>query len=104
MPCVKTLSELFVVERSAQQMSLEREVLLDRSEAREKHLGALWVAKPAQAPLTFTRRLMAILGPIVHACCRLDEHVSDVCQLGNPGLHGRITAQLVGDDPARHRT
>lgn len=102
-PRVKTLSELFAVERSAQQMSLEREVLPDRSEAREKRLGALWVAKSAQAPLTFTRWLMAIFGPIVHAGCSLDEHVFDVCQRGDPGLRGRVTAQLVGDDLARHR-
>lgn len=59
MPRLKTLSELFAVERRAQQMSLEREVLPDRSKAREKGLSALWVAKSAQAPLTFTRRLMA---------------------------------------------
>jgi hypothetical protein len=46
MPCVETLGELIAVERSAQQVSLEREVLPDWSEAREKHLGALWVSKP----------------------------------------------------------
>ncbi|AMV45931.1 hypothetical protein ATN79_28735 [Paraburkholderia caribensis] len=103
MPRVKALSELFAVERRAQQMTLEREVLPDRSEARKKRLGALWVAKSAQAPLTFTRRLMAIFGPIVHAGRSLDEHVLDVCQLGDPGLRGRITAQLVSDDPARHQ-
>jgi hypothetical protein len=78
-------------------------VLPDRSEVREKRLGALWVANPAKAPLTFTRRWMAIFGPIVYAGCSLDEYVFDVCQLGDPGLRGRITAQLVGDDLARHR-
>src|SRR5690349_1065881 len=84
-------------------MPLEREVLPYRSEVREKRLSALWVGKPAKAPLTFTRRLMAIFGPIVHAGCSLDEYVFDVCQLGDPGLRGRVTAQLVGDDLARHR-
>src|SRR5260370_4873910 len=103
MPRFKTLSELFAVERRAQQMSLDREVLPDRSEVREKRVGALWVTKAAQARLTFKRRLMAIFGPIVHAGCRLDVHVPDVCQLGNPGLRGRITAQLVGDDLAWYR-
>src|ERR1700761_1148586 len=103
MPCVKTPIQPFAVERRAQQMSLDCEVLPDRSEVREKRPGALWVAKPAQAPLTFTRRLMAIFGPIVHAGCSLDEHVPDVCQLGDSGLRGRITAQLVSDDLARHR-
>lgn len=102
MPRVKAVSELFAVERRAQQMSLESEVLPDRSEAREKRLGALGVAKSAQAPLTFTRRLMAIFGPVVHPGRSLDEHVFDVCQFGNPGLRGRITAQLVSDDLARH--
>jgi uncharacterized protein (DUF4213/DUF364 family) len=33
MPCVKSLRELFAVRRSAQQMSFEREMLPDRSEA-----------------------------------------------------------------------
>src|SRR5258705_2689264 len=103
MPRFKTVSDLFAVERRAQQMSLDREVLPGRSEVREKRLGALWVAKAAQAPLTFTRRLMAIFGPIVHAGCRLDVRVPDVCQLGNPGLRGRITAQLAGDDLAWYR-
>jgi hypothetical protein len=65
MTCVKTPSELFAVERSTQQMSLERVVLPDRSKVLQKHLGARWVAKPAQVPLMFMRRLMAILGPII---------------------------------------
>ncbi len=83
MPRVKTSSELFAVERRAEQMSLERKVLPDRSEVRKKRLGALGGAKPAKAPLTFTRRLMAIFDPIVHAGSSLDEHVFDICQ--HPG-------------------
>ncbi|SIT47031.1 hypothetical protein BN2475_710012 [Paraburkholderia ribeironis] len=35
MPCGKALSELFAVERRAQKMLLEREVLPDRVEARQ---------------------------------------------------------------------
>jgi hypothetical protein len=65
-------------------MAPEREVLPDRSEAREKRLGAFGVAKSSPAPLTFTRWLMAIFGSIVHLGCRLDEHVFDLCQLGDP--------------------
>ena len=103
MPRVKTLSKLFAVDGDAQQMSLEREVLPDRSEAREKRLGTLGVAKPAQATLTFTRRLMTIFGPVVHAGCSFDEHVFDVRQRGDTGLRDRITEQLVGNDLARHR-
>lgn len=66
MPRVKLLSELFAVKGRAQQMSLEREVLSDRSEVREKRLGVLWVTSPAKALFTLTRRSMAILGPIIH--------------------------------------
>jgi hypothetical protein len=38
------------------------------------------------APLTFTRRLLAIFDPIVHAGCRLDEHMFDVRQFGMSAL------------------
>lgn len=37
---------------------------------------------------------MAVLGPIVHVICSLDEQVSDVCQFVDTGLLSRITAQL----------
>lgn len=103
MPCDKALSELFAVERSAQQMSLEREVLPDQAEARQERLSPFGLAETTHAPLTFTRRLMAIRGPIVHASCSLDEHVFDVRQFGDVGLRCRIAAQLIGDDLARHR-
>ena len=71
MPCGKALSELLAIERRAQKMSLEREVLPDPAEAREKSLRALGVTKSAHAPLTFTRRLMAILRPVVHPAAAL---------------------------------
>lgn len=103
MPCGKARSELFAVERSAQQMSLKREVLPDRPEARQERLSPFGRAETAHAPLTFTRRLMAILGPIVHAGCCLDEYMFDVRQFGDVGLRRRVAAKLIGDDLARHR-
>ncbi|MGF6652584.1 hypothetical protein OKW34_003173 [Paraburkholderia youngii] len=56
-------------------MSLEREVLPDQAEAGEKSLRALRVTKSAHAPLTFTRRLMTILCPVVHPGRSLDERM-----------------------------
>jgi len=65
-------------------MALKREMLPDRTEAREKFLCAFRVAKAAHAPkevplgnstLTFARRLMAVLRPIVQSSGRFDEHM-----------------------------
>lgn len=49
----KGLSELSALERRAHYMSLEREALPDRPKFERNAWGALWVAKPAQAPLAF---------------------------------------------------
>jgi len=46
---------------------------------------------------------MALLGPIIHASCGLDEHVFDVRQFGDIGFRCRVAAKLIGDDLARHR-
>ena len=78
-------------------MSLEREVLANRSEARQKRLRAIRIAEATHPTLAVTRRLMAIFGTVVHPCTGFDEDVFDVCQFGDFGLRGRITAQLIGD-------
>jgi hypothetical protein len=96
-PRSESRSELFAIERGAQQVPLEREVLPDQSEAREKSLRALRVTKSAHAPLTFTRRLMAILRAIVHPGRSLDEHMFDVRQVGDVGLGCRVATKLIGD-------
>ena len=80
-------------------MSLEREVLANRSEARQERLCSIRIAKTTHPALA--RRLMAIFGTVVHPCTGFDEDVLDVCQFGNFGLRGRITAQLTGDNPSR---
>ena len=102
-PCGKALSELFAEERRTQKMTLEREVLPDRAEARHEGLSPVRLAEAVHSSLTFARRLMAILGPIVHASCGLDEHVFDVRQFGDIGFRCRVAAKLIGDDLARHR-
>jgi len=84
-------------------MPLEREMLPDRPEAREKFLCALRVAKTAHAPLAFARRLVAVLGPVVQAGCSFDEHVLHVRKLWDLGFRRGIAAQLIGDDLARYR-
>ncbi|CAB3810298.1 hypothetical protein LMG27177_07121 [Paraburkholderia fynbosensis] len=95
--------EVFAIERSTQQMPLEREMLPYRTETREECLRAVAVAKSAHATLAFAGRLVAVLRSIVHARRGFNEHVSDVRQFGNIGLCGRVAAQLVGHDLARHR-
>lgn len=91
-------------ERSAQQMPLERDVLPDRSEARQECLRALRVTKATHTPLGFASGLVAVLSPVVQPGCRFDEHVLHDYQLRNLGLRRRVAAQLIGDDLARHRT
>jgi hypothetical protein len=58
-------------------MPLEREMLPDRPEARERFLRAFRVAKAAHATLMFARQLMAVLGSVVQSGCSLadlDKH------------------------------
>ena len=59
-------------------MPLEREMLPDRPETREKYLCAFGVAKATHAPLAFACRLVAVLCAVVQPRCRFDEHVLHV--------------------------
>src|SRR4051794_31396365 len=84
-------------------MPLEREVLPDRPEAREKFLCAFRVAKAAHTPFAFAGRLVAVLCAVVQSGGRFDEHVLHVRKFGDLRLCRRIAAQLIGDDLARYR-
>ena len=85
-------------------MPLEREMLPDRSEAREKFLCAFRVVKAAHAPqevhsgdaaLAFARRLVAVLCAVVQSGCSFDEHVLHVRKFRDLGFGRRIAAQLM---------
>ena len=80
-PCLEARSELFAVKRWAQQMTLEREVLADGTEAREESLRALGPAKTSHASLAFTGGLMAVLRAVVRPSAGLHEQVADVRKL-----------------------
>lgn len=69
----------------------------------EKFLCAFRIAKAAHASLAFTCRLVAVFGPVVQSRCSFDEHVLYVHKFRNLGFCGRMAAQLIGDDLARHR-
>src|SRR5258708_13892832 len=93
-------------------MALEREVLPDRPEAREKFLCAFRVAKAAHAPkevplgdatLAFACRLVAVLCAVVQSGGRFDEHVLHVRKFRDLRFCRWIAAQLIGDDLARYR-
>ena len=84
-------------------MPLEREVLPDRPEPREKFLCAFQVAEAAHATLAFSRRLVAVLCTAVQTGGRFDEHVLNVCKFWDLRFCRRIAAQLIGDDLARYR-
>ena len=64
-------------------MPLEREMLPDQSEAREKFLCAFRVAKATHATLAFAGRLVADLCTIVQPGCSFDgkRSIFDVYQL-----------------------
>ena len=97
-------SELFAIERGAQQMPLEREILSDRTKARKEFLCAFQVTKAAHMTLPFARRLMAVLGPVVQPSRSFDEHVLHVRKLRDFGFGRRVAAQLISDDLASNRT
>lgn len=97
-PRFEARDDLFAIERSAQQMPLEREVLPDRPEARQEGLGARGQTETSHAALAFPRGLVAVFGTVVHAGTGLDEHVLHTRQLRELRFGGRVTAQLVGDD------
>ena len=75
-------------------MPLEREMLPDRPETREKFLCAFRVAKATHAPLAFACRLMAVLCAVVQPSSRLDEHELHMRKLRDLGFCRRIAAQL----------
>jgi hypothetical protein len=85
-------------------MPLEREMLLDRPEAREKFLCTFRDAKAAHATLAFAGRLVAVLCAVIQSGCSFDEHVPHVRTFSDLGFCRRIAAKLIGDDLARHRT
>ncbi|MGF6813111.1 hypothetical protein OKW30_008328 [Paraburkholderia sp. Clong3] len=63
-PGFKPGRELLSIKRSAQQMRLEREVLPDRTEARQERLRAPGQAETTHTSLAFTRGLICSL----HGC------------------------------------
>jgi hypothetical protein len=80
-PRFEACGQLFAMEARAQQMALECEVLVDRTEAREKALRAFAVSKPSHAPLALPCGLVAVLGAIVNPSTGLHEHVLHVRKL-----------------------
>jgi hypothetical protein len=82
-------------------MSLQCEVLPDRSEIRQECLRAFRIAETTHASLAFTRGLMTIFGSVVHSSTGFHENVLHVFQLRDLGLRRRIAAQLISDDLAR---
>ena len=84
-------------------MPLEREMLPDRPEAREKFLCAFRIAKAAHATLAFACRLVAVLCAVVQSGGRFDEHALHGRKFRDLRFCRRIAAQLIGDDLARYR-
>ncbi len=62
-------------------MSRGREVLPDRTEARQEHLRSSRHLKAAHAPLAFAHGLMTVLGAIVQARSLIDENVFHVREI-----------------------
>jgi len=94
--------ERFLIERGAQQMSLEFKVLSDRTDARQECLRTFRIAEAAHPTLAFTHGLMAIFGPIVYPGTRLSADVFGVGQFVDLGLRRRMPTGLVSHDLARH--
>src|SRR3979490_821301 len=93
-------------------MPLEREVLPDRPEAREKFLCAFRVAKATHAPkevplgdatLAFARWLVAVLCAVVQSGGRFDEHVLHVRKFRDLRFYRGKIAQLITVWLARYR-
>jgi len=82
-------------------MSLGREVLVDRSEARQESLRAFRVAEARHRPApAFTRRLMAIFGTVVHPCTGFDENMFDAMRETGAKLVSPAPDRLVTDEHA----
>jgi hypothetical protein len=84
-------------------MPVEREVLPNRLEAREKFLRAFRGTKAAHAPLVFPRRLAAVLWPACSAESLPRRTRVYARQCWNSSLGRRITTQLIGNDLLRYR-
>jgi hypothetical protein len=83
-------------------MALEREVMPDRTKARQESWRAFRDPEASHTALAFTRRLMAVFGPVVHASTDPDEDVFDFGQFRDLSLCRRVATQLVGHNLARH--
>lgn len=64
-------------------MSRQREVLPNRTEAREKRLSSRPVAKATYLAFASSGGLVAILSAVVHARSRFDEYMLHMSELGN---------------------
>ncbi|UIY61585.1 hypothetical protein [Burkholderia cepacia] len=64
-------------------MTTEREVLANRSEARQECLRPLRQSKAAHASLEFALWLMTVLGTVVHARSRSDENMLILASSGS---------------------
>lgn len=103
MPCGEAFFERDTMTCGVHLMSGQRKVLADRTEPGEKSLRAFGVAKAAHLAFAPAGRLMTVFGAVVHAGSRFDEDVLHMGEFRNVGLRRRIAAQLIGNDPARHR-
>jgi hypothetical protein len=63
-------------------MSLQCEVLSDRSEARQERLRAFKIAETTRATLAFTRGLMTIFGAIITRALALTKTCFTFASLG----------------------
>ncbi|AME28456.1 hypothetical protein AXG89_32380 (plasmid) [Burkholderia sp. PAMC 26561] len=70
-------------------MPLQREVLANRTKAREILLRAFQVAKAAHATLGFACRLIAVFGSVIKPGSRFDEYVLHARKLRDLGSGGR---------------
>ena len=103
MPCAEALFEYGAITCRVHLMSRKRKVLTNRAEARKKCLRATRFAKAAHLALAPSGRLVAVLGAVVHACSGFHEDVLYLGEFRNISFRCRITAQLIGNDSARHR-
>lgn len=101
MPCGKAFAELFAIERRTQEMPLQRKVLPNRTKAGQECLSAFRITEAAHAALAFSRRLMAILGTVIHPRAGLDEDVFDAGKFGYLGFRRWMAAELVSHNLAR---
>ena len=85
-PCFKACGQVLAMQRCAQQVALEREMLADGPEAAQERLSAPRRTKATHAPLTLTSGLVAVLGSVVHAGAGLHEQVLHLGKLRDCAL------------------